>query len=124
MGRWTAQDKQALQDRLIRFAVMTISVSTKLSSDRVGSNLGNQLVRSGTSPALNYAEAMGAESPKDFIHKIKIVLKELRETAVCLKILAEISYFPDNQEVHDECNQLIAIFVTSIVTARRNSVKK
>jgi len=113
-----------LQDRLVKFAVMAIHVSTKLGADRACIHLGGQLIRSGTSPALNYAEALGAESRKDFIHKIKIVLKELRETDVCLKILVEASYFPTDHKIHSECDQLISIFVKSLATARRNSINQ
>ena len=74
-----------LEDRLITFASMAIAWTHSLPADRVGNHLGQQLLRSGTSPALNYGEALSAESRKDFIHKLKVVLKELRETLVCIK---------------------------------------
>jgi four helix bundle protein len=76
-----------LEERLIDFAVMVIDLSEKLPKTFAGKHLGNQLVRSGTSPALNYGEAQAAESKKDFIHKMRICLKELRESYVCLKII-------------------------------------
>jgi four helix bundle protein len=92
-----------------------------MPTTKSGNHLANQLVRSGTSPALNYGEAQSAESKSDFVHKLRIVLKELRETSVSLRISIRISP-PDSEsnlrEALDECNQLIAIFVASIQTAR------
>jgi four helix bundle protein len=95
---------------------MVIETVRKLPQDRVGAHLGGQLLRSGTSPALNYGEAQAAESRKDFIHKMKICLKELRETQCCLQIISK------NEMLHDlsvlqEANQLVAIFTSSIKTA-------
>jgi four helix bundle protein len=76
-----------LQDRLINFAVLVIKITGQIKEDVSGKTIINQLVRSGTSPALNYGESMGAESSRDFIHKLQIVLKELRETWVSLQII-------------------------------------
>ena len=67
-----------LEDRLVDFAVIIIEISDNLKSSKAGNHLGNQIMRSGTSTALNYGEAQSAESRKDFIHKMKVVLKELR----------------------------------------------
>jgi four helix bundle protein len=80
-------------------------------------------VRSGTSPALNYAEAQSAESKNDFVHKMKICLKELRETLVCLKIILLKGYFKENKlaDLVKENNELISIFVKSIQTAKSNA---
>ena len=72
---------------------------------------------SGTSPALNYAEAQAAESRKDFIHKLRIILKELRETSVCMEILKERDLLPEST-LNGENRQLIAIFTKSIITAK------
>jgi four helix bundle protein len=74
------------------------------------------LTRSGTSPALNYGEAQSAESPKDFIHKMKVCLKESRESQVCLKIIKRKPYLAENivNTVLKENGELIAIFVASI----------
>ena len=69
---------------------------------------------------MNYGEAMSAESRKDFIHKFKIVLKELRETMICIKILLKISYLNSDNQIGKECNELIAIFVKSLATAEEN----
>jgi four helix bundle protein len=76
--------KYDLEERLIEFAVRIIDTAEALPKTMASKNLGSQIVRSGTSPALNYAEAQSAESKADFVHKMKICLKELRETFVCL----------------------------------------
>lgn len=68
-----------LEDRLIEFAILTIKTTEKLNNSKAGNHIAGQLVRSGTSPALQYGEAQSAESRNDFIHKLKILLKELRE---------------------------------------------
>ena len=108
-----------LEDRLIQFAVSIVKTEKDLPSDRVGNHLGNQLLRSGTSPSLNYGEALGAESKKDFLHKIGIVLKELRETMNCLRILFLTGYLK-NDEALNECNELISIFVKTAKTTKAN----
>ncbi|MFK7979811.1 MAG: four helix bundle protein [Saprospiraceae bacterium] len=105
-----------LEERLIAFAANIIFFTNSLPKDYAGSHLKGQLIRSGTSPALNYAEANAAESNKDFIHKNKVVLKELKETKVNLKILDKLKYGQDGQRAKllDECGQLCAIFTTII----------
>jgi four helix bundle protein len=108
-----------LEERLIDFAVDVIDVVEELPSSKAGNHIANQLVRSGTSPAPNYGEARGAESKKDFVHKLKISLKELRETSVWLKII-EKKKFCDAAKTEaaiKECEELIAIFVSSTKTA-------
>jgi four helix bundle protein len=75
-----SNSKYDLEDRLIEFAVRIIDLAEALPGTVASKNLGGQIVRSGTSPALNYAEAQSAESKNDFVHKMKICLKELRET--------------------------------------------
>jgi len=115
--------KYDLEERLIDFAVRIINVVEALPNTRVGNHIANQLVRCGTSPAPNYGEAQSAESRKDFIHKIKISLKELRETNVWLKIIQRKNLIKNDEEIKDlldECDELISIFVTSIKTAARN----
>jgi len=76
-----------LEERLINFSVLIIEIVNELESTKAGNHLSGQLVRSGTAPALNYGEAQSGESRRDFVHKIKIVLKELRETSICLEII-------------------------------------
>jgi four helix bundle protein len=83
----------------------------------------NQLLRSGSSPALNYGEARSAESNKDFIHKVNIIIKELRESFICLKVIERTKLHPSPEivsTVKSECNELISIFVASANTAKKN----
>jgi len=116
-------NKFDLEERLINFAVSIVEIDNSMTKTRAGSHLGNQLLRSGTSPALNYGEAQSGESRKDFIHKIKIVLKELRETLVCLKIIQRTKLVHNQDQIiclMKENNELISIFVKSVETALKN----
>ena len=108
-----------LEDRLIDFAVRIINVMEALPNTKVGNHIGGQLLRSGTSPAPNYGEAQSAESRRDFIHKMKVALKELRETLIWLQIIERKELCDPKKlaEIVDECDQLIAIFVKSVKTA-------
>ena len=116
-------EKYDLEERLIDFSVLIIEIVNEMPNTKAGNHLAGQLVRSGTSVSLNYGEAQGAESRKDFIHKMKVVLKELRETLVNLKIIHKSHLFDDENKIvkaKDENNELISIFVKSIETANRN----
>lgn len=116
-----------LNERLISFAVTVIAICDKVPNTRAGNHLANQLVRSGTSPALNYGEAQSGESTRDFIHKLKIVLKELRETNNTLQIILRAGLFSNKEALESaikECNELISIFVKSVATAQANSLTK
>ena len=115
-----------LEERLIDFAVRIIRVTESLPKTRVGYHLAGQILRSGTSPAANYGEAQGAESRADFIHKMKICLKELRETRVWLLMIVRANLIKPESKLDsliDENNQLISIFVTSIKTSKKKSQK-
>jgi len=115
-----------LEERLIDFAVRIIQVAESLPKTRVGNHVAGQLIRCGTSPAPNYGEAQSAESRSDFIHKMKIGLKELRETRVWLLMIVKANLIGPASKLDpllDENNQLISIFVTSINTARENKKK-
>ena len=115
-----------LEERLIDFAVLIIEISESLNSTRAGNHIGGQLVRSGTSPALHYGEAQSAESRNDFVHKLKILLKELRESLVALKIIKRVSLTNKIDKIDKgilERNELISIFVKSIDTAKKNNSK-
>ncbi|NOU36631.1 MAG: four helix bundle protein [Kiritimatiellaceae bacterium] len=116
------EEKFDLEERLIDFAARCIKVANSLPNTQAGLHLSGQLTRSGTSPALNYGEAQGAESRKDFVHKMRICLKELRETRICLRIIIRSEMFSEEklQALIDETNELISIFVTSIKTAKAN----
>lgn len=112
-----------LEERMIDYSAQIIEFSKTMSNDYVSNYLSNQLVRSGLSPALNYGEAQAAESRKDFIHKMKIALKELRETRMNLRIIKRTSLAKNNpslEELLKENNELISIYVKSIETAKRN----
>jgi four helix bundle protein len=115
------RDKEALLDRLIFFAVDACRLTSAMRDNAEGAHIAGQLLRSATSPAANYAEACDAESGRDFIHKIKLCAKELRESWVWLRMAAELTKSPDITSVIRECNELIAIFVASLKTARKNS---
>ncbi len=124
--RMEKRKKYDLEDRLIDFSLMVIKLSEKLPKSYTGQHFSKQLIRSGSSPAFHYAEAKGAESRKDFIHKLKIGLKELRETHVCLKIIKQKPLLENGiiDKAIAECDQLIAIFTASVNTARKNSQAK
>jgi len=112
-----------LDERLINFACSIIQLSEMLPQTFAGRHIGEQIIRSGTAPALHYGEAQGGESRKDFIHKMKVALKELRETFNALKIVRKVNWLPAEKldSILGENNQLIAIFVRSVETATINS---
>ncbi len=116
-----------LEERLINFAVLIVEIVESIPKTRAGNHLAGQLIKSGTSPALNYGEAQSGESRKDFIHKIKIVLKELRETFICLKIIYRVKLYKSEENLKmtlKENDELISIFVKSVETAQNNLNKK
>ena len=116
-------NKKDLEQRLINFAVAIVQLEGNMPDNRAANHLSGQLLRSGTSPALNYGEAQSGESRKDFVHKIKIVLKELRETFICLKIIHQAKLYTSEDlmiSLLRENNELISIFVTSANTANHN----
>ncbi|MEE4259621.1 MAG: four helix bundle protein [Bacteroidales bacterium] len=115
--------KYDLEERLIEFSVFIIEIVNETPNSKAGNHLSGQLLRSGTSVALNYGEAQSAESRRDFIHKMKIILKELRETFVCLKIIHRSKLYKTEEKINrasKENNELISIFVKSIETAQKN----
>ena len=111
-----------LEERLIDFMVRVITVVEALPESRAGKHVAGQLIRSGTSPGPNYGEAQAAESRKDFIHKMKVALKELRETLVWLQVIARkpLCEADRMQPIIAETDELISIFVKSIQTAQDN----
>ena len=118
--------KYDLDERLIEFAVTAMEIAESLPQTYAGNYIAGQLIRNGTSPALNYGEAQSAESRSDFIHKMKIAAKELRETYNCLRIVKKRNWYSQEKllKVLNENNQLISIFVKSIETARKNNIVK
>ena len=112
-----------LQDRLVDYAVRIMKLSEALPDTKAGKHVSAQVLRSGTSPAPKHAEAQSAESMADFVHKLKIALKELRETQIWLRIIAKASMIkpPSNlAPIQRETDELIAIVFTSIETAKGN----
>lgn len=118
------KEKFNLEERLIDFAVAVIKFADKLPNTYAGKHLGDQIIRSGSSPALNYGEAQAAESKADFAHKMKICLKELRETHINLRIISKANMIDHNETliILKECSELVAIFTKSIETIM-NKVK-
>lgn len=111
-----------LEDRLVDFACMCLEVCDLLPNTKAGQNLGYQLSKSCTASALIYGEAQAAESRADFIHKMKMVLKEIRESRVNLKIIKRKPVVVNEkvEKAFGETNELMAIFLKSIETAKQN----
>jgi len=117
--------KYDLEDRLVKFAILILEVCDLLPTTKAANNLEHQLSKSGTAPALMYGEAQAAESRADFIHKMKMLLKELRETRISLRIIIEKPIVQHNkiETALKECNELVGIFTKSIETATKNKVR-
>jgi len=112
---------EKLNMRLLDFAVKVINLIQELPKNTVGQHIGNQLMRAVTSPGANYEEACGAESRRDFCHKMGIVLKELKESRYWLRLAQRVPLIKPLSRFDpllDEVEQLIAIFAKSINTAR------
>ncbi len=116
-----------LEDRFIDYTIRISDIVDKIDNSKLGTHIAGQLIRSGSSPALNYGEAQSAESRKDFIHKLKIILKELKESRVCLKIIERKPLIPNTTKltsVMKETEELIAIIYKSIETTKLNMQKQ
>ena len=114
-----------LEERLLNYAIRLIRMVDALPPSRSGDHMGGQLLRSGTSPTLNHGEVEAAESLKDFIHKLKICLKELKESRRNLLVIEGVPLAKNLEEVRalsDETEQLIRIFSASIRTAQKRLV--
>src|SRR6185437_3828877 len=112
-----------LEDRLVEFSCKIIEIVELLPSSRAGNYIAAQLIRCGLAPTLLYGEAQGAESRADFIHKMKICLKELKETRVCLKVIAKAKLIVPIEKlvnIKSENEQLVSIVAKSIETAKKN----
>jgi four helix bundle protein len=117
-GRQTRADQ--LEERLIDFAVRVVNLSASLPRTPAGKHIAGQIMRSGTSPAPNYGEARGAESHADFIHKLRIVLKELNETSIWLRVIDRSQMLKKEliADIVGENKELCRIFTASLRTAR------
>jgi len=116
-----------LEERLLEYSVRIIKLVEKIPNTRAGIHVSGQLLRSGTSPYPNHGEAQAAESPKDFIHKMRISLKELRETERWLKLVRRVPLISKPElleEILKETEELIRIFVSSIRTAEKRKKRR
>ena len=115
-----ARKAEDLERRLVLFAAQIVDVSSKLPRTIQGRHISSQVIRCGTATAANYGEARGAESRTDFIHKLKIVLKELNETSVWLQLIRETSLLSAEKiiPIIAENAELCRIIAASIRTAR------
>ena len=117
-----SKEKFDLQDRFVDYSVRVIKVAESLPDTKAGKHLCSQILRSGTSPAANYGEAQSAESRADFIHKLKLALKELRETEVWLKIIIRSEMIQPLKKLTpllQETDELISILFRSIETSKK-----
>ena len=116
----TRMTPDMLEARLIEFAVRIIALCNRLAGTLAGRHIAGQLVRSGTSPAPNYSEARSAESRADFIHKLRVVVKEVNESSVWLRIIAKSGVLKVEllTGLITECEELKRMFGASLKTAR------
>jgi len=119
--------KYDLEDRLVDFTCRMIDVVEALPGTRSGNYIAGQLIKSCHSPTFNYGEAQPAESPKDFVHKMGVVLKELKECRTALKVIYKKEMIkPVNKldGINKETEELIAIIAKSVATAKKNIISK
>ena len=115
-----------LEERLLSYGAQIITLTRLLSTGYAERHVGNQLLRAGTAPLSHHGEAQAAESPADFIHKLRLALKELREAERWLKLIKRADLAPQNDYLSpllDETDQLVRIFVSSIATAEQRRTK-
>jgi four helix bundle protein len=114
-----AAPRYDLEERLLEYAARIIRLVERLPDSRAGNHIAAQLLRSGTSPLPNHGEAQAAESRKDFIHKLKICHKELRESRRWLRLIQRVPLLKPAQvqPLADETEELIRIFAASLRTA-------
>src|SRR5438874_5958489 len=110
-----------LEEPLVDFAVRIVKLSSCLPKTPAGKHIAGQILRSGTSPAPNYGEARGAVSHADFVHKVRIVLKELNETSIWLRVIERSRIIKPEllTDIIRENNELCRIFTASLATARK-----
>ena len=121
------ENKYDLEDRLLEFATEIIRLVEQMPATRAANHVSGQILRSGTSPLFNHGEAQAAESPKDFLHKLRICLKELRETKRALRLIMNAALVDDMDKATtllNESDELIRIFVASIRTAGQKILRE
>jgi four helix bundle protein len=116
-------EKKNLSERFLDFGARIIKLVIKLNKTSVGRHIGKQLMRSSTSAGANYEEACGAESRADFIHKMQVVLKEMRETLYWLKLIEKSGLVSVENLISllNECEELIRIVAKSVITAKERA---
>ncbi len=117
---------EEMEDRFLDFAARICALVEALPDTKTGRHISGQMIRCGTSPAPNYAEACAAESRNDFTHKLGVVLKELRETRIWLKLSVKTATMKKGRlmPLIEECSELMNIVGKSIVTAKANTPSK
>ena len=112
-----------LEERLLNYAAEIIKFTEKLPNSRAGNHIAGQLLRSGTSPLSNHGEAEAAESHEDFVHKLKVCLKELRESLRWIRLVRKSRLLPDAEtnRLESESDELVRIFVASLRTSERRA---
>ncbi len=126
-GQSASPARYDLEERLLEYGVRIIRLVDSLPRSRSGEHIGSQLLRSGTSPTLHHGEVQAAESPKDFVHKLSVCLKELRESRRALLIIERVPLAENLAEVRaliEETAHLIRIFFASIRTVQRRLASK
>jgi len=115
-----------LEERLLNYAAEIIKFTEKLPNSRAGNHVAGQLLRSGTSPLSNHGEAEAAESHEDFVHKLKICLKELRESLRWIRLVRKSRLLPDTEtnRLESESDELVRIFVASLRTSERRALER
>ena len=118
-----SRKKYDLEDRFVDYTCDMIDIVESLPNTRAGNYIANQLIKSCHSPTFNYGEAQAAETKKDFVHKMGVILKELKECRTALKVIRKKKLISAKvtDSVYDETEQLIAITAKSIITARGNT---
>ena len=119
--------KYDLDERLLEYSTSVIRLAEDMAKTKAGNHVGGQLLRSGSSPLFHHGEAQAAESPRDFVHKMKVCLQELRESERALRLVKKVPLADDLAHVESllrETDELIRIFVASIRTAQNNQVRE
>src|ERR1700719_499148 len=122
-GEYAARRKYDLEERLLEFTASIVRLADSLPNTKAGNHIAGQLLRCGTSPLANHGEVEAAESRKDFLHKLRICLKELRETKRWLRLVGRLNLVDvsDLSVCLNETEELIRIFVASVRTAESNT---
>jgi len=118
--------KYDLEERLLNYAAEIIKFTEKLPNSRAGNHVAGQLLRSGTSPLSNHGEAEAAESYEDFVHKLKVCLKELRESLRWIRLIRKSQLSPEKEtaRLESETDEPVRIFFASLRTSERRAMER